>query len=79
MPASVRLGTRLEKRLEKLARRTGRPKSVYIRRAIEEYLDEQEDYLVALQRLEENLPAVPLDEVLSRLNLRNRSKARGRG
>ena len=77
MPASVRLGTRLEKRLEKLARRTGRPKSVYIRRAIEEYLDEQEDYLVALQRLEENLPSVPLEEVLGRLNLRKRSKAGG--
>lgn len=79
MPVSVRLGTRLEKRLEKLARKTGRPKSVYIRTAIEEYLEEQDDYLIALQRLEENLPSVPLDEVLKRLSLRKRSKATDRG
>jgi RHH-type rel operon transcriptional repressor/antitoxin RelB len=78
MPASVRLGARLEERLERLAKRTGRPKSLYIRRAVEEYLDEQEDYLIALQRLEENLPSVPLEKVLDELNLRNQVRPKGR-
>jgi RHH-type rel operon transcriptional repressor/antitoxin RelB len=63
-------------RLERLAQRTGRSKSLYIRRAVEEYLDEQEDYLIAAQRLEENLPSIPLDQVLDELNLRRQARPR---
>jgi RHH-type rel operon transcriptional repressor/antitoxin RelB len=70
MPSSVRLGTKLETRLERPARRTGRPKSLYTRRAVKEFLDEQEDYLIAIQRLEENVPSIPLEKVLDNLNLR---------
>ena len=72
MPIAVRLNPQLEERLERLAERTGRSKSVYIRRALEEYLDEQEDYLIALQRLEENLPPIPWEVALNELNLRNK-------
>ena len=72
MPIAVRLNPQLEERLERLAERTGRSKSVYIRRALEEYLDEQEDYLIALQRLEENLPPIPCEVALNELNLRNK-------
>jgi RHH-type rel operon transcriptional repressor/antitoxin RelB len=78
MPSSVRLGTKLEMRLERLAQRTGRPKSLYIRRAVKEYLDEQEDYLIAVQRLEENLPSIPLEKVLDELNLRRQARPKGR-
>jgi len=78
MPSSVRLGTKLETRLERLAQRTGRSKSLYIRRAVKEYLDEQEDYLIAAQRLEENLPSIPLEKVLDELNLRRQARPRGR-
>jgi RHH-type transcriptional regulator, rel operon repressor / antitoxin RelB len=78
MPSSVRLGTKLETRLERLAQRTGRSKSLYIRCAVEEYLDEQEDYLIAAQRLEENLPSIPLEKVLDELNLRRQARPRGR-
>jgi RHH-type rel operon transcriptional repressor/antitoxin RelB len=78
MPSSVRLGTKLENRLERLAQRTGRPKSLYIRRAVKEYLDEQEDYLIAVQRLEENLPSIPLEKVLDELNLRSQVRPKGR-
>jgi RHH-type rel operon transcriptional repressor/antitoxin RelB len=72
VPIAVRLNPQLEERLERLAERTGRSKSVYIRRALEEYLDEQEDYLIALQRLEENLPPIPWEVALNELNLRNK-------
>jgi RHH-type rel operon transcriptional repressor/antitoxin RelB len=78
MPASVRLGTTLEKRLERLAQRTGRSKSLYIRRAVKEYLDEQEDYLIAAQRLEESLPSIPLEKVLDDLNLRRPARPKSR-
>ena len=38
-------------------------------KTLEEFLDEQEDYLIALFRLEDELPAVPLDEVIKQLAL----------
>jgi RHH-type transcriptional regulator, rel operon repressor / antitoxin RelB len=68
VPTLIRLNARLEERLERLAKRTGRSKSLHSRRALEEYLDEQEDYLIALQRLEENLPPIPSEAVLKELN-----------
>ena len=76
MPIAVRLNARLEERLERLAKRTGRSKSLYIRRALEEYLDEQEDYLIALQRLEENLPPISWEVALNELNLRNKLRSK---
>jgi RHH-type rel operon transcriptional repressor/antitoxin RelB len=78
MPSSVRLGTKLETRLERLAQRTGRSKSLYIRRAVKEYLDDQEDYLIATQRLEESLPSIPLKKVLDELNLRRPARSKSR-
>ncbi len=66
---TVRLSPKLEARLNKLAKRTGRPKAFYAKRAIAEFLDEQEDYLIAVARLEENLPPIPLEEVLKQLGL----------
>jgi RHH-type rel operon transcriptional repressor/antitoxin RelB len=65
----VRLSSKLETRLNRLARRTGRPKSYYAKKALEAFLDEQEDYLIALSRLENKLPAIPLEEVVKRLGL----------
>jgi RHH-type transcriptional regulator, rel operon repressor / antitoxin RelB len=66
---TVRLSSKLETRLNKLAKRTGRPKSYYAKKALEAFLDEQEDYLIALSRLENKLPAIPLEEVVKRLGL----------
>jgi RHH-type transcriptional regulator, rel operon repressor / antitoxin RelB len=43
MVVAVRLPDDLERRLDELAKRTGRPKSFYIRQAIEEHLDELEE------------------------------------
>lgn len=66
---TVRLPAAMEKRLERLARRTGRAKSFYVKRALQEFLDEQEDYLVAVSRLEDPMPPIPLREAVKRLGL----------
>ena len=66
---ALRLPADLEKRLEELATKTGRTKSYYARLAIEEFLQEQEDYLLAISRLEKDLPGIPIDEVERRLGL----------
>jgi RHH-type transcriptional regulator, rel operon repressor / antitoxin RelB len=66
---TVRLSPKLETRLNKLAKRTGRPKSYFARKALESFLDEQEDYLIAVSRLENKRPSIPLEEVIKRLGL----------
>jgi RHH-type rel operon transcriptional repressor/antitoxin RelB len=66
---TVRLSPKLETRLNKLAKRTGRPKSYFAKKALESFLDEQEDYLIALSRLENKMPSIPLEEVMRRLGL----------
>jgi RHH-type transcriptional regulator, rel operon repressor / antitoxin RelB len=66
---TVRLSPKLEARLNKLAKRTGRPKSYYAKQAITEFLDEHEDYLIAVSRLEDQLPAIPLSKLVKRLGL----------
>jgi RHH-type rel operon transcriptional repressor/antitoxin RelB len=52
-----------------LAKRTGRTKAYYAKKAIEEFLEEQEDYFIALSRFEEKLPGIPLQEVVKKLGL----------
>ncbi len=66
---TLRLPPELEKRLNRLAKRTGRPKAFYAKQAISEYLDEREDILIAISRLEEDLPSIPLEEVARRLGI----------
>lgn len=66
---AVRLPPQVEKRLAKLARKTGRSKTFYVREAILQHLEDLEDYYLAIQRLEENLPGIPLEEVERRLGL----------
>ncbi len=66
---ALRLPKHTEERLQRLAKRTGRTKSYYAKRAIQEFLDDQEDYLIAMQRLEQNLQGIPLEEVERRFGL----------
>jgi RHH-type transcriptional regulator, rel operon repressor / antitoxin RelB len=49
---AIRLPQSIEKRLDKLARRTGRTKSYYVREAILQHLEDLEDVYLAEQRLE---------------------------
>lgn len=48
----VRLPEDLEKRLDQLSKETHRSKSYYVKRALEEFLQDREDYLLALARFE---------------------------
>lgn len=49
---AIRLPQSIEKRLEKLARRTGRTKTYYVREAILEHLEDLEDLYLAERVLE---------------------------
>lgn len=53
MPTSVRLSEDSEKRLNILAKATGRSKAFYVRKAIENELDDLEDIYLAEKRLED--------------------------
>ena len=64
---SIRLPPALLRKLEKIARSSDRPKSYLVRKAIEEYLEEQADYQLALERLHDRE-----DEVISSAELRKR-------
>jgi RHH-type rel operon transcriptional repressor/antitoxin RelB len=70
---AIRLPQSIEKRLDRLARRTGRTKTFYVREALLEHLEDLEDaYLAegALERIrtgEER--TIPLKEVLKRHGL----------
>ena len=66
---NVRLPGNLESRLVNLADKTGRPKSYYVRHAIQGFLDAEEDYFLALSRLEKNNPRLSLEELEQQLDL----------
>jgi len=59
----------LEKRLDRLAQETGRSKSYYVRLAIQQYLEDQEDYLLGLARLEKGGKRFTLKDVEQQLEL----------
>ena len=69
---AIRLPQSIEKRLEKLARRTGRTKTYYVR-AILQHLDDLEDIYFAEQALERvrsgEERTIPLKDVLKRHGL----------
>ncbi len=48
---SVRLPEDVAKRLDELAKSLDRPKTYIVTKALREYLEEYEDYLIALNRL----------------------------
>jgi RHH-type transcriptional regulator, rel operon repressor / antitoxin RelB len=70
---AIRLPRSIEKRLEKLARRTGRTKTFYVREAILEHLDDLEDLYLAERRLDRirsgDERTIPLEDALKRHGL----------
>ncbi len=70
---AIRLPQSIEKRLEKLARRTGRTKTFYAREAILQHIEELEDVYLAEARLERirrgEEKAIPLENVIKRHGL----------
>ncbi len=59
----VRLEPEIEKRLERLAKKTGRSKSFYAKEAIYRFLEDQEDYLLGIAALEKHKYTVSLEEM----------------
>ncbi|OGO95491.1 MAG: anti-toxin [Coxiella sp. RIFCSPHIGHO2_12_FULL_44_14] len=49
---AVRLPDDVEKRLDRLSKKTGRTKTYYVREAVLEHLEELEDIYFSLERLE---------------------------
>lgn len=66
---SVRLGNEYEQRLDRLAALTGRPKSFFIKKALEETLDDMEDIYTAISRLENPGERLSMSEMKDRLGL----------
>lgn len=66
---AIRLPASIEKRLERLARRTGRTKSYYAREAILQHLEDLEDIYLAeksLEKIEHGEATIPLEEIMKR-------------
>lgn len=70
MPVSIRLEADIERRLEALAKTTGRTKAFYIRQAITEHLQDLEAAYLAQAELEAvqagRARTTPLDDLLRR-------------
>ena len=65
---AIRLPEKIEKRLARLAKRTGRTKTYYAREAILQHLEDLEDIYLAERRLEAiesgRVKTIPLEEVM---------------
>ncbi len=62
---TVRVEDQLDRKLRRLAKETERPKSYFIKKALELYLEEYEDYQIALARR-----ASKDDEILTMTQMR---------
>ena len=69
----LRLSADTDKRLTHLAQATRRSKSLYIRQAIDKFLEDNEEYLLAAAHYEDYLkegkPGISLEELTQKYNL----------
>jgi RHH-type rel operon transcriptional repressor/antitoxin RelB len=66
---AIRLPEEIEKRLEELAKSTGRTKTYYAREAILTHLEDMEDYYLAEKRLKNPSRRWTLEELEQELDL----------
>lgn len=66
---SIRLPDEINQRLEALAARTGRSKTFYVKEAIQEHLEDLEDYYLAVQRLDKPGRRISMDELVKEIGL----------
>ena len=66
---AVRLDPTMEAKLSKLAAETDRSKSYYVKQAIQEFLEDREDYLLGIAALERAEPRTKLADVRKELGL----------
>ena len=69
MMLSVRLDPELDDALTKLARETGRTKSSYARQAIETFLEDRADYLLAVNAFERDEATISAADLRRELGL----------
>jgi RHH-type rel operon transcriptional repressor/antitoxin RelB len=66
---TIRVPDELETRLDNLVRKTGRTKTFYVRTALEQFIEDREDYLLAVDVMERDEPTISLDELERNLGL----------
>lgn len=66
---AVRLDTATEERLDSLAKKTGRSKSFYLRKAIQDQLEDMEDYYLGMRALENTKRTYTKEEAKRELGL----------
>ena len=69
MTTTIRLEKDIEDRLNHLAEETGRSKSFYIRKLIDDYLDDLEDLYIAQHRMETFSGSISLDDIEKKYDL----------
>ena len=71
IPLSIRLDDETGKRLDRISRETGRTKAFYIRKMIEDSIDDMEDYYLAAEVMEKirskEISTRPWDEAMNEL------------
>ena len=67
----VRLDLETETRLEHLCQETGHTKSFYAKKALREFLNDREDYLLGIAALEKQEDTLSLKELKKDLGLDN--------
>lgn len=65
----VEISGRLDAALERLAAMTGKPKSLHLRKAIEKYVEDTYDILLADKSRKESGERISLDELKKRLGM----------
>ena len=65
----IRVNQNLETRLEHLCDQTGRSKSYYVRQALENFLEDKEDYLLGIAALERKESTISLAQLERQLGL----------
>jgi RHH-type rel operon transcriptional repressor/antitoxin RelB len=67
----VRIPVALDERLTRLAHKTGRSKSYYARKALETFLEDTEDYLLAVASYESSKKTVSLEDLRKKFKLQD--------
>jgi RHH-type transcriptional regulator, rel operon repressor / antitoxin RelB len=67
----VRIPVALDERLTRLAQRTGRSKSYYARKALETFIEDTEDYLLAVASYESTKKTISLEELRKKYKLQD--------
>jgi RHH-type transcriptional regulator, rel operon repressor / antitoxin RelB len=67
----VRIPIALDERLTRLAQRTGRSKTYYARKALETFIDDTEDYLLAVASYASSKKTIPLEELRKKYKLQD--------